>query len=745
MRNSILNVIFFGKRTIFLLVLMFIILISNIPTFVSAWNNHSNNHNDHDSGYHDDDDDFDNNHGGHYDDANNDDCNDETPPPVVTVDIKVNDSDGPITINNDDSYTYSWISTGATACILTSPTGESEISLSGVGDTILSGHPWYPATSSPVTLILSCTNGTSTTTDSVLISLTDIPLPPPPSPSCPLPEITSGLSATATINQPFSYTLTATTTGVTATTTSFAAATSSLPQGLNFSTSTATISGIPTETGTFNVAISTTNDCGTDSETLVLTVNPASNGGGGPSCALPEITSPLTASTTINQIFSYTITATTTGASATTTIFSVATSSLPLGLSFSTTTGTISGTTTQTGTFNVVISATGDCGTDTETLVITVNPVASDNNDDGGNGGSGGGGGGGSSSTSSRSSSGGGGSSRSSVASSIVPAPECFYLRDFMRIDFNNDPVEVLKLQAFLINFEGNDNVALTGVFDQATFEAVSAFQMKYFSDILEPWGHTEPTGYVYILTIKKINEIYCQRIFPLSQVQLNEIIAYRALLDGLKQQGINVELPTGIGGGEDATNTESLIPVIGGASPLRGQILNNLATAIFAQPETLLDTIKCLYGLILILILLYIIGNVLQDILYKNIPPNTIKRFLAKWLTIDVGLVVSIVGAYMFGRWCLILPLLIAFIISLVWTLTYSKHNSMRASVKSWYLVGLARMKSILKETKESPKIPITPIKEGLIKRIVKKEPAESVEEEIIKETEVIILGPEK
>src|SRR3989344_4189812 len=143
MRNSILNVIFFGKRTIFLLVLMFIILISNIPTFVSAWNNHSNNHNDHDSGYHDDD-------------ANNDDCNDETPPPVVTVDIKGNDSDGPITINNDDSYTYSWISTGATACILTSPTGESEISLSGVGDTILSGHPWYPATSSPVTLILSC-------------------------------------------------------------------------------------------------------------------------------------------------------------------------------------------------------------------------------------------------------------------------------------------------------------------------------------------------------------------------------------------------------------------------------------------------------------------------------------------------------------------------------------------------------------------------------------------------------------
>ena len=49
-------------------------------------------------------------------------------------------------------------------------------------------------------------------------------------------------------------------------------------------------------------------------------------------------------------------------------------------------------------------------------------------------------------------------------------------------------------------------------------------------------------------------------------------------------------------------------------------------------------------------------------------------------------------------GWWCVILPLILALILSLIWTSTYSKHNSIRASVKSWYLVGTARTKSILK-----------------------------------------------
>ena len=46
---------------------------------------------------------------------------------ALGADIKANGSDGPVTITNGDSFTYSWSSSNATACTLTSPTGDSEI------------------------------------------------------------------------------------------------------------------------------------------------------------------------------------------------------------------------------------------------------------------------------------------------------------------------------------------------------------------------------------------------------------------------------------------------------------------------------------------------------------------------------------------------------------------------------------------------------------------------------------------
>lgn len=281
-----------------------------------------------------------------------------------------------------------------------------------------------------------------------------------------------------------------------------------------------------------------------------------------------------------------------------------------------------------------------------------------------------------------------------------------------MRIDFNNDRQEVLKLQAFLINFEGHTNVSLTGVFDQATLTAVNAFQMKYFGDVLEPWGHTGPTGYVYILTLKKINEIYCQRIFPLNQSQLNEIVAFRALLESLRAQGINVQLPPSkpetLEKVDTSTTSPPVLPIVGQSCPCptKGQNIATIAAVIFAQPDNLLDATKCLFGLLLILIVLYIIGSVLKNVLYKDIPENARKRFLTKWLTIDISMVIAIILAYIFGWLCLILPLLIALIISLVWTSFYPEHNSMRASTKSWYLVGSARAKSILRAKGSSDEV---------------------------------------
>lgn len=80
----------------------------------------------------------------------------------------------------------------------------------------------------------------------------------------------------------------------------------------------------------------------------------------------PSITSPLTASGTNGQAFAYTITATGNPTSY------GSTGILPAGVDFNVGSGTFTGVAMETGTFEVLISATNAHGTDTETLVITI-------------------------------------------------------------------------------------------------------------------------------------------------------------------------------------------------------------------------------------------------------------------------------------------------------------------------------------------------------------------------------------
>ncbi|MBU4115980.1 DUF5011 domain-containing protein, partial [Patescibacteria group bacterium] len=101
---------------------------------------------------------------------------------------------------------------------------------------------------------------------------------------------------------------------------------------------------------------------------------------------------------------------------------------------------------------------------------------------------------------------------------------QCNYLLEFLKIGANNNPQEVIKLQRFLKDYEEFENLEVTGFFDQKTFDNVSEFQIRYGSDVLSPWRHEESTGFVYITTKKKINEIYCQREFPLSEAEKEEI-----------------------------------------------------------------------------------------------------------------------------------------------------------------------------------------------------------------------------
>ncbi len=86
------------------------------------------------------------------------------------------------------------------------------------------------------------------------------------------------------------------------------------------------------------------------------------------------------------------------------------------------------------------------------------------------------------------------------------------HITQFMRKGANNDPVEVSKLQSFLLEQEGFTSVQVNGIFDDATDAAVRAFQEKHSGIVLGPWAIQKGTGYVYRTTTKRINDLYCAR-----------------------------------------------------------------------------------------------------------------------------------------------------------------------------------------------------------------------------------------
>lgn len=114
------------------------------------------------------------------------------------------------------------------------------------------------------------------------------------------------------------------------------------------------------------------------------------------------------------------------------------------------------------------------------------------------------------------------------------------YITKYMRFGSFNDPKEVTKLQTFLKDTEGFTDLEVTGIFDLATRTAVQKFQERYAGEILTPWGIKNPTGYVYYTTQKKVNEIYCayNMGFPLSDVQLKEMNAFKASVEKARSTG---------------------------------------------------------------------------------------------------------------------------------------------------------------------------------------------------------------
>jgi hypothetical protein len=74
----------------------------------------------------------------------------------------------------------------------------------------------------------------------------------------------------------------------------------------------------------------------------------------------------------------------------------------------------------------------------------------------------------------------------------------------YMRINKVNSTSEVKKLQSFLNKYEGG-NIPVVGRFGSRTDSAVKAFQKKY--------AVSPVSGYVYVKTLAKLNEIYCSKV----------------------------------------------------------------------------------------------------------------------------------------------------------------------------------------------------------------------------------------
>ena len=86
------------------------------------------------------------------------------------------------------------------------------------------------------------------------------------------------------------------------------------------------------------------------------------------------------------------------------------------------------------------------------------------------------------------------------------------YLYEYIHIQKENNPEEVTKLQLFLNDYM-QKGLEINGVYDTVTFDTVKEFQVKEKEEVLEPWGIDEPTGYVYITTQRRINNIKCPEL----------------------------------------------------------------------------------------------------------------------------------------------------------------------------------------------------------------------------------------
>jgi len=72
-----------------------------------------------------------------------------------------------------------------------------------------------------------------------------------------------------------------------------------------------------------------------------------------------------------------------------------------------------------------------------------------------------------------------------------------------------NDQQEVRKLEQFFVSQW--ESISVDGKYTSVDVEVAKKFQLQYKQDVLDPWGITEPTWYIWSTSVKKINELGCQ------------------------------------------------------------------------------------------------------------------------------------------------------------------------------------------------------------------------------------------
>ena len=82
-----------------------------------------------------------------------------------------------------------------------------------------------------------------------------------------------------------------------------------------------------------------------------------------------------------------------------------------------------------------------------------------------------------------------------------------FNLKHPVKFGAKNDPKDVILLEKYLNTYEGT-HLPIDGIYSKAGYAAVVAWQEKYASEILTPWGLKKGTGYVFTTSLKKMAQI---------------------------------------------------------------------------------------------------------------------------------------------------------------------------------------------------------------------------------------------